>query len=236
MKSKRFFLLICPAYVLVITAFLCAGFGVDHSVNTIAAYQPLEGRRCVIIDAGHGGIDGGATSCTGKTESTFNLEIARRLDDLLHLLGVKTKMIREDDVSIHTEGETIAAQKLSDLRNRTKIVNNTDRSVLISLHMNYFSDERYFGPQVFYSSNGESKTLAGIVQDCLNNKLSIGSKRQIKKASGVYLMDHIKSPGILIECGFISNFSEEEKLRDIGYQQNLCCVIATAYLRYISNS
>ena len=106
----------------------------SQSVTTSVWNSPIPNRNVYIIDAGHGGIDGGATSCTGVLESHTNLEIAIRLNDLLHLLGHETLMIRYTDTSVYTEGKTIAAQKVSDLKNRVKTVNDTENAILVSIH------------------------------------------------------------------------------------------------------
>lgn len=233
--SKNFRLLL-PAYILVLFCFLAAGLWFNHTVTTFVESEPIEGRTCVILDAGHGGVDGGATSCTGVLESQFNLEISRRINDLLHLLGVKTIMIRTDDISVYTEGESIAAKKISDLKERTRIVNEASDSILLSIHMNHFSDSRYYGPQVFYANAESSKSYAEEMQSALNYHLVDNSKRTIKRAEGIYLMQHINKPGILVECGFLSNQEEEAKLRDPEYQKKLSCVIAATTATFLSNT
>lgn len=194
---------------------------------------PLRG-PCIIIDAGHGGEDGGATSCSGVLESRFNLEIALRLNDLLQFMGYETKMVRTTDCAVHTEGETIAARKRSDLNNRVKLVNGTEDALLLSVHQNTFPDERYSGPQVFYAAGSEQ--LAKHFQSALNSNLCPNSARQAKPAKGVFLMEHIRKQGILIECGFLSNPQEEAKLRTPLYQQKLACVIVSSLMEYLSNT
>ena len=113
----------------------------------------------IIIDPGHGGEDGGAISCTGVSESKLNLEISLRLNDLLNLLGYDTCLIRDSDISIHTKGETIAQKKASDLKERVRIVNETENAVLLSIHQNQFPDSRYSGPQVFFHISEHSISL-----------------------------------------------------------------------------
>ena len=188
----------------------------------------------VIIDAGHGGVDGGATSCTGVLESQLNLEIALRLEELMKLLGYESVMVRRTDISVYTEGETIAAKKVSDLKQRVKIVNETENGILISIHQNKFSDSRYSGAQVFYAKDSQSKELATQLQASFISTLNPGSKRMAKQASGIYLMDKIKNPGILIECGFLSNLKEESMLRDPDYQKKLCSVIAATLSSHLA--
>ena len=171
---------LAPLYLLVIAAFLGLTFLGDRAVTAMAETAPIERRRVFVIDAGHGGMDGGATSCTGVLESQINLEIALRLDDLMHLLGHETVMIRTTDKSVYTQGDTIAAQKVSDLKQRVKIVNETNNAVLISIHQNIFSDGRYSGAQVFYVPDSESKALAEELQSALVSTLNPGSNRKCK--------------------------------------------------------
>lgn len=199
----------------------------SRAVAVISQSMPPVREHCFIIDPGHGGVDGGATSCTGKLESSFNLEIGLRLRDLLHLLGYATEMTRTEDVSIYTEGETIAKKKISDLKERVRICEETDGAILLSIHQNTFPDSRYSGPQVFYAASEGSDQLAKLMQAALG-------KRNAKKSDGVYLMEHINCPGVLIECGFLSNPEEEAKLRSAEHQKQLCCIIASVSVCFVS--
>lgn len=227
MKGNRIIGMI-PFYLLAIILTIALAQTGSKTVTTIASSKPVQREHRIIIDAGHGGVDGGATSCTGVLESAFNLQIALRLDDLMHLLGYETVMIRRTDVSIYTAGETIAAKKISDLKERVRIVNETEGALLISIHQNTFSDSRYSGAQVFYAPTEDSKVLAQHLQASLVDTVNPGSNRHCKKADGVYLMNHIQQPGVLIECGFLSNPEEEAILRSEQYQKKLCCVIASS--------
>lgn len=215
-----------PIYSLILIVFLMIAVGGSRAVTVWSASAPVTNRKTVVIDAGHGGVDGGATSCTGVLESQFNLEIATRLNDLMHLLGMQTLMIRETDCSIYTQGETISQKKISDLRERVRIVNSIEDPVLISIHQNHFSDSKYSGAQVFYPATTGSRELSMKLQEYLKSTLNPNSNRQIKKADSIYLMQHINCPGALIECGFLSNPQEEYLLRTQAYQQKLCSVIA----------
>ena len=222
MKNGRF----VAALPFVLLVFILILGIVSPSVVVSASIQPSS--RVFIIDAGHGGVDGGATSCTGVLESAINLEIALRLNKLMQLLGYETVMIRTTDTSVYTQGNTIAAQKLSDLKERVRIVNEPENGVLISIHQNTFTDSRYHGPQVFYGGDlSISKDLGERLQTALTANLSPDSNRKCKKSSGIYLMEHIENPGVLIECGFLSNPREEAMLRDSVYQKKLCCIIAS---------
>lgn len=220
-------------YSLIVSIFLAAAYLGSEATSVVAQMIPLERDHTVIIDAGHGGVDGGATSCSGILESNLNLEIALRLNDLMHLLGVHTKMVRTTDISIHTQGETIAAKKISDLKNRVRLVNETENALLVSIHQNTFSDNRYSGAQVFYAPEGEGQQLAEALQAMIVQTINPGSNRHSKRADGIYLMEHIEKTGILIECGFLSNYEEEAKLRSPSYQQKLISVIASAICNFL---
>lgn len=234
--SRIFRTKLLPGYILVLSCFLLSGIAGGRMITVLSENAPLEDRKCIVIDAGHGGVDGGAVSCTGVYESNINLEISLRLEDLLHLLGVDTVMIRRTDCSVYTKGETIAAKKVSDLKERVRIVNNTENAMLVSIHQNRFADSRYSGAQVFYANTDGSEALAKTLQEALIKTVNPGSNRQIKKADGVYLMQHIRTTGILVECGFLSNPQEEAQLRTADYQKKLACVIASVCSGFLHNS
>lgn len=223
-------------YSLIISSFLLITVAGNKAVTVVADNQSVEREHTIIIDAGHGGIDGGATSCTGVLESEINLAIALRLNDLFQLLGYDTVMIRTTDTSIYTQGSTIASQKISDLKERVRIVNSAENAILVSIHQNTFSDNRYSGAQIFYTENTESRVLADKLQNELISALNPYSNRKSKKADGIYLMEHIKCIGILVECGFLSNPEEEAKLRSKDYQNKLCSVIAATVSNYLTDT
>lgn len=221
-------------YFLVFSVFVGAVMAGSKAVTVISESSPVPRKHTLIIDAGHGGIDGGATSCTGVLESNINLQISTRLNDLFHLLGYETRMIRNSDTSVYTQGNTIASQKISDLKERVRIVNSTENAVLISVHQNTFSDQKYSGAQVFYAPTDGSQSFAESLQTAMVSAVNPGSRRKAKKANGVYLMEHIQCPGILVECGFLSNPEEEAMLRTKEYQQKLCCVIAATATGFLT--
>jgi len=222
-----------PFYLLIILSVLVLASGGSFAVSSWKQNEPIPRQHTIVVDAGHGGIDGGATSCTGVLESSINLMIAQRLDDLLHFLGHNTVMIRTTDTSVYTEGNTIAAQKLSDLKERVRMTKDTPNAILVSIHQNTFSDSRYSGAQVFYGGAEESRSLAQAMQQSFISTLNPGSNRKAKKATGVYLLENITCVGVLVECGFLSNPAEETVLRQQSYQQKLCCVIATSLSQFL---
>ena len=218
------------AYITTILATLTLTALGSRAVTVISQSLPMDRQHCFIIDPGHGGVDGGATSVTGKLESAFNLEIGLRLRDLMHFLGYDTQMIRTEDISVYTEGGTIAQKKISDLRERVRICNETSGAILLSIHQNTFPDGRYYGAQVFYGPHEASEALAKALQQVLDPN----GRRSAKRAVEVYLMQHISCPGVLIECGFLSNPKEEAKLQTAEYQKELVCIIAATAANFIA--
>ena len=230
MKGNKYYFLIPAVSVAVIVIILACGI-LNRTVTAISENIVMERERCIVIDPGHGGVDGGATSCTGKLESHMNLSVSLRLNDFLRVMGKRTKMIRTTDISVYTTGQTIAAKKVSDLKARVAFVNAVENATLVSIHMNHFSDSKYYGPQLFYAPTQGSEALANDLQHALNAKLVPENARVHKSADGIYLMQHINCPGILIECGFISNPEENAKLNTPAYQQKLCAIIAANLVR-----
>lgn len=214
---------------------LCVKLG-SEAVTTLSESRNISRKNCIVIDPGHGGEDGGAVSRSGLPESTYNLEIALRLNDLLNLMGFQTEMTRTTDISIYTKGNTLSQKKASDLQERVKRVNETENALLISIHQNHYPDGRYCGAQVFYAKTPGSEKLAKQLQHGFISSLNTGNNRHAKQSTGIYLMEHIRCPGVLIECGFLSNSTEDQKLKNPEYQKKLCCVIAAATCQYLSNT
>ena len=233
MNKKKLWLSLLPVYTLILACFLIAGIGGSRAISVISENAPLTERKRIVIDPGHGGIDGGATSCTGVLESKINLEIALRVNDMLHLLGVDTVMTRTTDTSLHTQGNTIAAQKVSDLKERVKMASDSANAMLVSIHQNNFTDSRYSGAQVFCSPNAESMDIATRMQDAFVKTINLGSNRKSKRGEGIYLLQKVTIPAILVECGFLSNHAEEAKLRSEEYQKEVAAVIACVSSTYL---
>ena len=232
MRTLRWIGIYLLVSCLLLTMVLCG----NRTVTVIASKRFRESSHCIIIDPGHGGEDGGAISCTGEPESQYNLEIANILNDLLNLFGYKTRMIRTKDISIYSTGETLSQKKISDLKERVRITNETAGAIFISIHQNHFPDSRYNGAQVFYAHSDGSKVLADTIQASFTATINKGSKRHVKKGSGIYIMEHIQCPGALVECGFLSNPEENAKLKDPVYQRKICTIIATSLSHYLSNA
>jgi N-acetylmuramoyl-L-alanine amidase len=202
--------------------------------STAVFYPTKFGDQTLIIDAGHGGADGGAVSDSGTVESTLNLAIARKLNLLAGLYGVQTVMIRVDDNSVHDpSATTLREQKRSDLENRVALINSTPNGVLISIHQNILPGSSSRGTQVFYAGDNQlGERWATETQALVRTTLQPENSRQAAVISdSVYLMSHISCPAILVECGFLSNAQEEELLGDPTYQQKLAAVLLAGYLQ-----
>ncbi len=195
--------------------------------------------KTVIIDAGHGGPDGGTSADDGTLEKEINLKIATKLNEILQSMGVNTVMIRTEDVSIHdASAETIRQKKISDIKNRLKIINETDNAVFVSIHQNHFSDSKYSGTQVFYSKNDPlSQTLANSIRLPIITYLQTENTREIKQSgTDIYLLYHAQKPSVMVECGFLSNKEEAAKLKNDSYQQQLAFLIAIGIMDYFKNT
>ncbi len=188
--------------------------------------------RALILDAGHGGEDGGAVSITGVPESQINLAIVLKLRDVLGLYGVAPVVLREEDISLHdSEAGTLREKKRSDLKNRVALVEEVEGGTLLSIHQNTYPGSRYHGTHVFYAPTEGSQKLAEHFQNSIKIALQPDNERAVKQIPDtVYIMNHVTCPAILIECGFLTNPGEEALLRDEDYQRKLSAVIAAAWM------
>ena len=188
----------------------------------------------VIIDPGHGGEDGGAVSTDGAVkESGLNLSIALRVEDLMRFLGQATAMTRREDVSIHSpESRTAREKKVSDLHNRVALVNSREGALLLSIHQNSLpSSTVTHGAQVFWNRKDGAEELAQSVQDALNIAANAENEKKTKAIPAtIYLMKNINVPGILVECGFLSNKEETALLQQPDYQVRLATAITAGCL------
>ena len=181
----------------------------------------------IVIDAGHGGEDGGAVAADGTVESGINLAIAQDLDALLRFLGCETRMTRTEDAAIYSDGaRTLREKKASDLKNRVALVNETPNAVLLSIHQNSLPASR----RVHGRTEG-SEALAESVQVALNAAVNPGNEKSRKVIDkSVYLMKNISCPAVLVECGFLSNAEEAARLCETDYQRKLAVTVAAGFL------
>ncbi len=195
-------------------------------------------KQTVIIDAGHGGDDGGAIGIDGTVEKDINLDIALKLEKLLKFYGFDVIMTRTEDIMTCDDGlDSLRKRKVSDIHNRFDVLEKNPDAVFISIHQNKFEDNSQHGTQVFYSGNNdESKLLAESIQNSIVSVLQPDNSRVVKKSgSGIYLLYHAKLPAVLVECGFISNPAEVKKLNDEKYRMKIAILIADGLTKYLMN-
>ncbi|MBQ9964208.1 MAG: N-acetylmuramoyl-L-alanine amidase [Clostridia bacterium] len=214
--------LTCAAIVLTVS------FG--HTDRRFAQAQRNAATR-IVIDAGHGGADGGAEAADGTLEKTINLAVAQPLGDLLQIMGYAVTYTRIDDTMIHTEGDTLRERKVSDMRNRLALVETADLTV--SIHQNKFPQTQYSGTQVFYGVGHEtSRTVAAAIREEVVSLLQPHNTRELKKGdSNIYLLSKATRPIVLVECGFLSNPSELANLKTETYRCRLAFAIAGGVLK-----
>lgn len=231
MKKKGIYKIFLPAVALL---FIAGGALIWQGRGRPVFVPARVPEATLVIDAGHGGEDGGAVSPSGVVESPINLAVAQRLKALMDLCGAKSVLLRESDISLHDAGcETLRQKKVSDLHNRVAAIEATPDSILISIHQNTFQNKKYHGAQVFFGLNEDSLSLAQFAQDSLRKGLDKENSRvPAQIPSSVYLMNHVTCPAILVECGFLSNPEEEQLLQTPAYQTKIALSLTCAYLNY----
>lgn len=193
-------------------------FTIIPSISILAGEEKI-----ILIDPGHGGMDGGAKSKIGTVEKDINLQISLKLKDNLEKKGYKVFLTREDDVSLHSNGKTIREKKREDLKKRTEMKRETKCDLFISIHQNMFPQSNCYGAQVWHASNEQSKSLANNIQESLKEAVKDDNKRVAKAAGEAYLIlrDNYEGASVLVECGFLSNPEEEKKLKTEEHQSAL---------------
>lgn len=205
--------------------------------NIIVNASPMT-NKIIVLDAGHGLPDEGASGFNGTSEQAINLSITLKLQKIIEQSGAKVILTRSDENGIYSkDAKSIRNKKVSDSKNRIEIINNSYGNILVSIHLNKFTgSSKYNGWQCFYqNSNGDSKTLANLIQESLNDNISKDNKRNIMPIESVYLMQHSKIPSVIVECGFLSNEEECLKLKQDDYQNKLAWGIFIGIQKYFMN-
>lgn len=218
----------CP--ILLIALLAVWQISISPHVQRVSA----EPQYTMVIDAGHGGEDGGAVAANGTLESEINLDIALRLKALADFWGVSCVMTREESAIEYPAGaETLSQMKKADQNARLALIASTPGAVLVSIHQNYYPSEKPCGIQVFYGTVEGSQSLAEAMQGNLTAQLCPDNRRVAAPIdSGIYLMRKADCPAVLVECGFLSNPVERSKLEDPTYRGELAAVMLASYLQY----
>ena len=237
-------LCICLASLFLISIFSLFRLRESHLKNDVTAVPEATEPKfkfapVVIIDAGHGGEDGGAVGINGVYEKDLNLSIASELEEMLSSAGIKTRLTRDTDILLYDKSSDYHGHKKSqDAAARIAIANEYEDAIFISIHMNSFPQSKYSGLQVYYSENSPlSATLAQQVQSAVAKNLQPENTRSIKPCGGnIFILEKIEHPTILIECGFLTNPQECEALSTAEYRSRLCTVIFFALTEYLENT
>ncbi|MGN0675145.1 MAG: N-acetylmuramoyl-L-alanine amidase [Oscillospiraceae bacterium] len=228
------------AAFVVLTFFACVGviiYAATKIDNAVTVSNPIpQDNFMIVLDAGHGGMDGGCSTADGKTEKGINLNILLSVRDLSRFFGYNVDVTRDKDVSIHDKGVTgIRNQKVSDMENRLELFNKYSNAVCVSIHQNTFSDPKFSGAQMFYSDkNPASEQLASIMQQKFVGNLQPENQREIKLCgSELYLCYYCNNPAVMVECGFLSNPDEAAKLTDKSYQQKVAFTVFSGINEFV---
>ena len=233
--SNVIFFFLMVAAVLAALIFVLFSRSFDFSLVSASGKTDMP---VLVIDAGHGGADGGAVSLSGVLESELNLDIALRMASISALTGIEYTLTRESgDISYPESAKSIASKKKFDQKQRVELINKMSDAVLISIHQNCYPHKAPFGPQSFYSKNEGSDSLAELVQSSMNSVLCPGNRRiAMPVAKDIYLFKNVKCPAVLVECGFVSNPTESKLLDTENYRLKVAAVLTCAYLQYLDSN
>ena len=229
LRKKRMILIILSVFVSVLTFTLVKDK--KEIVSTVSL--PVSGKT-IVIDAGHGKPDEGAQSSNGTTEAATNLKIALKLQNLLEQSGTTVILTRSDENAIYDiDAKTLKQKKISDIHNRVKIGNESSADLFVSIHLNKIPQQQYDGWQTFYKAgSNEGKKLAESIQNNLNEAIQKENNRIAKTIDNIYIIKHVEIPITIVECGFLSNPTEEKKLLEDDYQNRLAWGIYNGIIDY----
>ena len=223
------------AAVLLLLSITVLSLSLRRTAVPAFSYTEMTTDEIIVLDAGHGGSDGGAVSADGTPEDDINLAIVLRLRDLFALMGRQTVLTRTGENSLaDPDSATLRQEKVSDTKNRVALINSVSNGCLISIHQNTLPGHpTVHGAQVFYGKVTDSDARAAAVQQALNSVVNVGNEKSAKPiGSDIYIMAHANCPAILVECGFLSNSAETRLLLSPEYQTKLAVAICCGYLQY----
>lgn len=211
----------------------------NNTTSTPIKKVQTDEKITVVLDAGHGGEDGGAIGVSGVYEKDLNLSITLKIGEYLKEHNINTVYTRTEDILLYDRNADFKNRKKAlDLAARVKIASQTQNCIFVSIHMNSFSESKYNGLQVYYSKNNpKSYPLANEIQKEIKNKLQPLNNRKVSQAtSRIYLLDRIMCPAVLIECGFLSNPEECKLLETEIYQNQLAKIISHIIANYVEEN
>lgn len=223
------------SFILIMIMVSVISFAVNSKPkNTIQTVSLPVSDKTIVLDAGHGSPDEGAESLNGVTEASINLIITKKVQSLLEQSGCKVILTRSDENGIYNlDSNTLKEKKVTDIKNRVKIGNESSADAFISIHLNKIPQSQYYGWQAFFKENNEkSEELAKSLQEELNSSIQRENKREALKITGKYIVEHVEIPIAIIECGFLSNPEEEQLLQQNEYQDKLAWGIYNGIMDY----
>ena len=229
LRKKRITLIVLSVFLSILVFTLVN----DRKELVPTVSLPISGKT-IVIDAGHGKPDEGAQSSTGTTEAATNLKIALKLQNLLEQSGTTVILTRSDENAIYDiDAKTLKQKKISDIHNRVKIGNESSADLFVSIHLNKIPQQQYDGWQTFYKQGSEEgKKLAVSIQNNLNEAIQKENNRVAKTIDNIYIIKHVEIPITIVECGFLSNPTEEKKLLEDEYQNRLAWGIYNGIIYY----
>lgn len=213
-------LMILFSGILLIVVCINISYKIDDVMVKTVGINNVKTKKTVIIDPGHGGIDVGTVGIDGSLEKNINLSISLDLYDYLMVSGINAVLTRDGDYEVYRAGEK---RTKSDLYNRMDFINSVPDSILISIHQNHFENEAEWGTQVWFSPNDEiSPTLADKILQSVKKNIQPENKRENKVSdNSYYILYKAQKPSVMVECGFVSNKNENNKLQDKEYQKDM---------------
>lgn len=233
MNKLRLKILYCAAALILAAGLLYVGK--EAAAYVMGKNMTGENRLCVMIDAGHGGMDPGKVGINGALEKDINLKIAKALKKYLEAEDIEVVMTRESDDGLYDADAS--NKKVQDMKRRVELIDTVKPAITVSIHQNSYPEEYVYGAQVFfYSGSAEGRTLAEIIQTQLVDKVDPQNKRKVKANDSYYLLKKTGIPIVIVECGFLSNSAEAEKLCDEEYQERVAWAIHMGIMQYLNDS
>lgn len=217
--------------ILMVSMFVVAREG---AVYVTSLQVENKSRACVVIDAGHGGSDPGKVGINNQLEKEINLKIAEILKDFLQAEGIEVVMTRESDAGLYDEDAS--NKKVQDMKRRLEIIEKADPVIVVSIHQNSYHEEYVKGAQVFYYTTSESsRQLAEVIQEQLRS-LDPDNRREAKGNDSYFLLKKTSKPIVIVECGFLSNHEEAERLSSALFQEKMAWNIHMGIMKYLNRN